>query len=89
VNANGSIQVDSHIYYIGQAYSGLAVLAQLDAQKAQLVVIGNGKVLKVCPLMGLYPNELPFTDYLERIKTEAHWIEQYHYWQWEQTGDLF
>jgi hypothetical protein len=89
INANGSIQVDSHLYYIGQAYAGLSVLAQLNAEKAQLIVIGDGKVLKYCPLMGLYTNELPFSEYLDRIKTESHWIEQYHYWHWEQPGDLF
>jgi hypothetical protein len=89
VNANGSIQVDSHLYYIGQTYAGLGVLAQLDAEKAQLVVIGDGKVLKYCPLMGLYTSELPFSEYLERIKTEAHWIEQYHYWHWQQSGEQF
>ncbi len=88
VNANGSIQVDTHIYYVGQDYTGLSVLAQLDAEKAHLLVIGDGKLLKVFPLMGLYPSEMPFADYLEHIKAEACFIEQYRRLHWEQTGEL-
>src|SRR5579871_1045603 len=88
VNANGSIQVDTHSYYLGQDYAGLAVLAQVDAEKAHLLVIGDGKLLKTFPLMGLLPNEMPLVDFVERLKTEARFVEQYRRIHWEQTGEF-
>jgi hypothetical protein len=88
VNANGSIMIDTHLYYVGQAAAGLPVLAQLDAQKSRLLVIGDGKLLKIFPLMELYPDELAYDDYVERIKAEARAIEQYRHLHWEQTGEL-
>jgi hypothetical protein len=38
--------------------------------------------------MGLLPSQMPFVDYFERIKTEAHFIEQYRRLHWEQTGEF-
>ncbi len=64
------------------------MLAQLDAEMARLSVIGDGKLFKVFPLIGLYPSDMPFVDYVERIKIEARFIEQYRRLHWEQTGEL-
>lgn len=83
-----AINVRRSRHYLGQVYAGLAVLAQLDAEKAHLLVIGDGKLLKVFPLMGLLPNEMPLADYVERLKTEARYIEQFRRIHWEQTGEL-
>jgi hypothetical protein len=88
VNSSGMIQVDTHRYSVGEDYAGLPVLAQVDAEHAHLLVIGSGTVLKVFPLLGLLPNQMPFVDYFERIKTEAHFIEQYRRLHWEQTGEF-
>ena len=64
------------------------MLVQLDAEKAHLLVIGDGKLLKVFPLTGLLPHEMPLVDYVEHLKTEARFIEQYRRIHWEQTGEL-
>ena len=88
VTTNGTIQVDTHLYSIGHAYAGLPVMAQLDAEKAQLLVMRDDKVLKVCPLRGVLPDPMSFVEYFEKVKAEAYFIEQYHHHQWERTGDL-
>lgn len=88
INANGSIQVDCHTYYIGQAFAGAAVLAQLDSARCCLVVTGNGETLKVVPLKGLYPDHLNLTDFVAHLLDEAQTIEQFRHLHWEQTGDL-
>ena len=88
INANGSIQVDCHTYYIGQAYAGAAVLAQLDGPQRSLVVTGNGETLKVVPRKGLYPDHLSLTDFVAHLIDEARAIEQFRHLHWEQTGDL-
>lgn len=88
INANGTIQVDTHLYYIGADYAGVPVVAQLDAENARLIVISDGQVLKVCPLMGLLPSQMTFIDYFEQVEKEAHFIEEYRRQHWEKTGEL-
>jgi hypothetical protein len=88
VNAGGSIQVDRHTYYVGQAMAGNPVLVQLDGHHACLIVTGDGKPLREFPLKGLYPNSMPLDDYVERLKAEARSIEQYRHFHWQQTGEL-
>jgi len=53
-----------------------------------MLLLGDGKLLKVLSLMGLYPQEMPFVEYFEQIKAEARLLEQYRSLHWEQTGEL-
>lgn len=87
VNANGAIQVDRHVYSIGQAFAGEVVLVHLDSLNARLLITQNGKVLKALPLKGILPEQLDFNDYLEIVKTEARFIEHYRHLYWEQTRE--
>lgn len=87
VNAAGSIQVDRHTYYVGQALAGAVVLVQLDAAQALFHVRLNGALVKVLDLKGVQPDEMTLLDYVEALKTEARFIEQYQLTHWQQTGD--
>ena len=88
VSANGSIQIDSHTYYIGHAFTGLPVLAQLVAPTAQLIITHNGAILRLVALKGLYPDTLRLVDYVERLQAEARSIEHFRQVHWEQTSDV-
>ena len=87
VNASGSIQVDRHTYYIGQALAGALVLVQLAAPSAHFHISFNGEVVRVLPVKGLHPNQMTLFDYVEVLKTEARFIEHYRLVHWQQTGD--
>jgi len=88
VNANGSIQVDRHSSYMGQAFAGTSALAQLNTPQACLHVFRDGRPLREFSLKGLYPDLMPLTDYLDYLKGEAPSIEQYRHFHWQQTGQL-
>jgi hypothetical protein len=88
VNANGSIQVDRHLYYVGRVSAGVAVLVQLDGHRACLSVTRDGQWLQDFPVKGLYPEQMALMDYVEHLKDEARSIEQYRHFHWQQTGEL-
>ena len=88
VNAGGSMQVDRHTYYIGQTFAGATVLVHLDAAQALFQITLNGEVVKVLNIKGLYPGQLALFDYVEILKVETRFIEQYHITNWQKTGDM-
>jgi len=87
VSASGSIQVDRHVYYIGQAFAGALVLVHLDASDAHFHIALNGEVIRHLPIQGLPPQPMTLFEYLEVLKTEARFIEHYRLTHWQQTGD--
>lgn len=89
VNANGSIQVDRHSYYVGVEFAKVPVLVHLDAPRALFHITCEGTVLKSLPMKGLQREMLDFSSYLQRMKAEARTVERYRHLHWEQTGDTF
>ena len=87
VSASGSVQVDRHAYYVGQAFAGALVLVHLDASDAHFHIGLNGEVIRHLPVKGLHPYQMTLFEYLEVLKTEARFIEHYRLTQWQQTGD--
>lgn len=71
VNANGSVQVGKHAYYLSRSLTKQTVQLQLDAADKQLHLFQEGQVLKSMPLKGLYHGPLSFDKYLDDIKAEA------------------
>jgi len=86
VNAAGSIQVDRHPYYVGQAFAGALILVHLDAPQALFHISLNGDVVKVLDIKGLHPNEMTLLDYIEVLKTEARFIDYFRAMHWHKTG---
>ncbi len=62
--------------------STTVVLVHLDAAQALFHISINGDVVKVLSIKGLYPGQLALCDYVEILKAEAHFIEQYHITNW-------
>jgi hypothetical protein len=89
VNANGSIQLDRHSYYVGVEFAKALVLVHLDAPHALFNITCEGSVLKSLPMKGLQREELDFSSYLQLMKAEARAIERYRHLHREQTGDTF
>jgi len=87
VTANGTIQVDRHSYYVGQAWAGTRVLVHLDAQHALFRITHNDETVKQCDIKGLPPSEMNLFDYAEVLKAEARFIEQHYFTSWQKTED--
>jgi|GEM_PF-1312035 len=88
VNAAGSIQVDRHTYYVGQALARALVLVHLDASYARFYISFNGAVMHMLSTKALHPNQMTLFDHVEVLKTEARFIEQYRLTHWQQIGDI-
>lgn len=86
VNTAGSIQVDRHPYYVGQAFAGALILVHLDAPQARFHISLNGAVIKVLDIKGLHPTEMTLLDYVEVLKTEARLIHYFRAMHWHKTG---
>lgn len=71
VNANGSVQVDKHRYYIGRHLRGRYVVLRLDAADRQFVVEVNAQPVKAVPIKGLQGQLMPFQSYLDLMGQEA------------------
>jgi len=58
VNAVGFIQVDRHIYYVGQALAGSLVLVHLVASHALFHISLNGDRVKALDIKGLHRDKV-------------------------------
>lgn len=72
VQANGSVKVDNHSYYVGKKYHGKHVTLQLQAETREFKVMHKRKFIKQIPVKGLYNEVLEFQEYLDLICREAH-----------------
>ena len=88
IRANGTIQVDKHVYYVDQKLAKRPVLVRLDAMLRCLRVTVDGVELdKVLPLKDLPSDQMRLFDYLERLHQEAISIARYRQMRWRQSGD--
>jgi len=71
IQANGSVQIGKHHYYIRQALKGRQVLLQVDAVDRQFKVLLDGKPIKHVAIKGLYQGVMDFEAYLALIGREA------------------
>jgi hypothetical protein len=71
VNANGSIQVDKHDYYVSTRLRGRLLVFQVDAFSQELFVEVDGKPFKQIPIKGLHHGFMPFQDFLKLMCHEA------------------
>lgn len=71
IQANGSVQIGKHYYYIRQALKGQQVLLQVDAVDKQFKVHLDGKLIKRVPLKGLHQGVMDLEAYLALICHEA------------------
>lgn len=82
IRANGSIQVDKHVYYIDHKLAKRSVLVHLDAHKRCLRVTLEGKPLP----KDLHAEQLDLHDYLKALQQEALSIARYRQMMWLQSG---
>lgn len=88
VRSNGSIQVDKHVYYIGEKLAGQGVLVHLDAHEQCLQVSLDGNRLpRSLPLKGLHDGPLELQAYLNVLREEAISIAHHRERLWMQSGD--
>lgn len=71
VRANGTVSVDSSVYYIDQTWQGKYVTLRLDAANRSFVVEYRELPIKQLPIKGLVGEVLPLETYLELIIREA------------------
>jgi transposase len=71
IDANGTVRLDKHRYYIRRDLRGRYVNLQIDAAQRQILVLLNDTLLKAIPLKGLQQQELPFDKFLSHIRAEA------------------
>jgi hypothetical protein len=57
------------------------------APHALFHIMPNGETVKQCDIKGMHPSQMAVYDYLEILKTEARFIDQYHFTSWQKTGD--
>lgn len=89
IRANGTIQVDKHIYYVNHKLAKRLVLVHLDAVKRCLYITLDGKPLvKALPLKGLHAEQLAMQDYLKLLQQEAMSIAYYRQMVWMQSADV-
>ena len=89
IRANGTIQVDKHVYYLDQKLAKRSVLVHLDGHNACLRVTIDGQVHpKSLDLKGLHPDEMELQDYLKVLQQEAMNIAHYRRMIWMQSGDV-
>lgn len=89
IRANGTIQVDKHVYYVDESLAKQGVLVHLDAHDRCLRLTLEGKVLpKVLALKGLHDDVLALQTHLKLLKEEAVSIARYREMLWMQTGDI-
>ena len=89
IRANGTIQIDKHIYYVDYKLAKQSVLVHLDADHRCLHVTRDGQPLtKPLALRGLHDEQLSMQDYLKRLQDEAMSIARYRHMLWMQSGDV-
>ena len=71
IDANGTVRLDKHRYYIQRDLRGRYVNLQIDAAQRQILVLFNDTLLKAIPLKGLQQQQLPFDKFLAHIRAEA------------------
>jgi hypothetical protein len=88
IRANGTIQVDKHVYYVDKKQAKRSVLVYLDATKRYLRVMSDGVALaKPLPLKDLHDERMPLFDYLRVLQQEAMSIAHYREMMWRQSGE--
>lgn len=88
IRANGSIQVDKHVYYVDVKLAGQSVLVQVDAHQQCLWVLLDGKPLpNSLPLKDLHSGPLELYSYLRLLQHEARSIAHYREMMWQRSAD--
>ena len=88
IRANGTIQIDKHIYYLDYKLKKQQVLVHLDADKRSFWVSLDGVILsKKLPIQGLHPQHMNLQDYLRALQREAMSIAHYRRMRWRQTAE--
>jgi hypothetical protein len=71
VRRDGSVLVAEATYHVKQALAGQQVVAEVDADARMLVIWHRHQVVKRVPIKGLRGGNVPFDDFLARIRQEA------------------
>jgi hypothetical protein len=71
IRNNGTVSVDSTLYYIDQAWQGRYVSLRIQAAKRVFVVEYREEVLKELPIKGLVGEKLALEVYIDQMKVEA------------------
>lgn len=89
IRANGSVQVDKHVYYVDAKLAGQSVLVQVDAHQQCLWVLLDGKPLpNSLPLKDLHSGLLELYSYLRLLQHEARSIAHYREMMWQRSADV-
>ena len=89
IRANGTIQVDKHVYYVDKNLEKQFVLTHLDAKKRCLYITLDGmQIGKPLPLQDLHDEKMSRSDYLKILQKEAMSIANYREMMWQKSGEV-
>ena len=71
VNHNGTIKVDTHVYYIKRALAGQQVKVSVDVANGDLVVQLHQTTVKRLPIRGLQRHLMPLEEFVTFMLAQA------------------
>jgi transposase InsO family protein len=71
VDAAGRITLDLKHYYVGKAWRGQVITVHLNAEEAQLVLLAEGQIIKVLPVVSWSTTPLSLATYVQQIQEQA------------------
>ena len=78
VNANGSVQIGDHRYYIKQALRGQRVTLIVIARLREFRVVHDSRVIKRLSIKGLFNGEVSLSDFMTMMVNEAATYDRRH-----------
>lgn len=88
IRANGTIQVDKHVYYIDEKLARQSALVHLNGYHKRFLITVNGKLLpKPLAIKDILPDQLDLQAYLKVLQEEARSIADYRRMVWMKTGE--
>jgi transposase InsO family protein len=72
INHNGTIKVDTHVYYIKRAFAGQQVSVSVDVANGDLVVQLHQTTVKRLPIRGLQRQLMPLEEFVTFMLAQAH-----------------
>lgn len=75
INANGSVRLGEHSYYVKQALAGQNIAVAVNAATRKLRFVYQDKVIKTREIKGLHKGHLELSAFLNAITKEARTVD--------------
>ena len=78
IRAGGDLTINRQDYYLGRRLAGQRVTCWVNAAEKHFEIWQPERLIKTIPIKGLYGKIMPFEEYVELMKREAHSEYQQH-----------